>query len=69
MLKAYSRTSFYLNNELIDTTYIEYMASRRAGSHKKLQAVAKLKVIADSLVDGYQDADENTIRKWIQEAK
>ena len=69
MLKAYSKSSFYLDGELIDTNQIEYQASKRAGNHMKLQAVCKLRLFANNLSNGYQDADENTIRKWIKEAK
>lgn len=69
MLKPYSKSSFYLDGELIDTNKIEYEVSKRSGNHKKLQAVCKLRLVAQALEQGYKDATEETIRKWIQEAK
>ena len=71
MLEAYSKTSFYLNGELIDTNWLEWENRNPNGcsNHKRLQAVTKLRMTASELLEGYQHFDENTIKRWLKEAK
>lgn len=71
MLKPYSMTSFYLNDELIDTNYLQWnnRMPNGASNHRRIQAVTKLRLVAEDLTRGYHDVSEDLICKWIKEAK
>lgn len=71
MLRAYSRTSFYIDNYLVDTSWLEWENRTPNGcsNHKRLQAVTKLRMIASELLEGQQYIDEDTIKRWLKEAQ
>lgn len=75
MLRPYSTTSFYLDNELVDTEMILWNIRQPNGAtvHKRIQAVTKLRAVANELANGYSISEDlvndNLVRKWIREAR
>jgi hypothetical protein len=70
-LKGNTTTSFYLNDELIDTVMLAYQGRLPNGgrNHKRNTALAKLTLLAHYLNDNqiYEDNEDN-IRQWIEES-
>lgn len=69
MLKSNTRTSFYLDNELVDIEMLMFLNRNCGGGsiHKKNQAICKLRIVASELEQGYGFEDEISIRKWLRE--
>lgn len=66
-----SNTSFFLNGELIDTVMLNYEAQKSgagAKGHRRMQAVAKLRILASELANGYESPfGEEVIKKWLKD--
>jgi hypothetical protein len=71
MLRACSLTSFYLNDELVDTEYLTWSNRQPNGSrnHKKMQALTNLRLLAYTLANGQDYGEENIVKQWIKEVQ
>lgn len=69
MLTPKTKSSFYLDDNLIDTEMLKYQI-RNCGAgliHQKNQSLCKLRMVASELYSGYLYEDEILVRKWIEE--
>lgn len=69
-----SNTSFYLNGELIDTVMLNYEAQKAGGSgakgHRRINAVAKLRMLANEVFSGYGcPYGEEVIKSWLKDCR
>lgn len=69
MLSPNSMMSFYLDDELIDVSYLmwENRHPNGARNHKRIQALTSLRLTAEFLLMGDDQVKETDVQRWLKE--